>query len=60
MKHDSTTSAAELPVTMEQPRPADPSDADLIWTAASAVADAYGLTTADAINRLAAIDWQPA
>jgi len=50
---------AYLPVSMEQPATAEPADADVIWTAAVAVADAYGWTTADAINRLAAIDWKP-
>jgi len=50
---------AYLPVSMEQPAAANPADADVIWTAAVAVADAYGWTTADAINRMAAIDWKP-
>lgn len=50
---------AYLPVTMIDPAPpVDPADADVMWIAASAVADAYGWTTADAIARLAAIDWQ--
>lgn len=52
---------AYLPVTMVEPAaPVDPTDADVIWTAAKAVADAYGWSTADAIARLAGIDWQPA
>lgn len=49
-----------LSITMESLGTTDPADADVIWTAAVAVADAYGWTTADAIARLAAIDWQPA
>ena len=52
---------AYLPVTMVEPAaPVDPTDADVIWIAAKAVADAYGWPTAEAINRLAVIDWQPA
>lgn len=38
---------------------ADPNDADVIWVAAVAVSEAYGWTTADAINRMASIDWKP-
>ena len=35
----------------------DPADADLMWTAICAVAKEYGMTTAQATARLAAIDW---
>lgn len=52
---------AYLPVTMVEPQtPLEPSDADVIWIAAKAVADAYGWSTTNAITRLAGIDWQPA
>lgn len=37
---------------------ADPNDADVIWVAAVAVSEAYGWTTAVAIERLSAINWQ--
>lgn len=47
-----------LPVTMVEPAPIDPSDADVIFTAARAVADSYGMTLERAIRRLADInDW---
>lgn len=50
--------AADMPVTMTEPAPIDPSDADVIWTAARAVADAYGMTLERAIQRLSDInDW---
>lgn len=50
---------AYLPVTMVEPAaPVDPTDADVIWTAAKAVADAYGMTLERAIQRLSDInDW---
>lgn len=51
---------AYLPVTMIDPAPpVDPADADVMWIAAKAVADAYCWSTAEAIARLAAIDWKP-
>lgn len=49
--------AAPLPVTMEIPEPAEPSDAEIICTAASAVADAYGWTFGRAVQRLSRIEW---
>ena len=45
--------AADLPVSMEQPQPADPSDADIIFCAARAVAIEYGMTVDEAVTRLA-------
>lgn len=36
---------------------AEPSDGDLIWTAQTAIAAEYGMTTQQAFNRLKAIDW---
>lgn len=48
--------AADLPVSMEPPHPMDPSDADVIFTAARAVSLEYGLTIGEAIHRLAAVE----
>ena len=52
--------ADPLPVTMEEPAPAEPSDAQIIWTAATALTYTYGWSTAESIRRLSAIDWQVA
>lgn len=50
--------AADLPVSMEPPHLMDPSDADVIWEASRAVADAFGMTQQRALQRLAEInDW---
>jgi len=49
--------ADSLPVTMAAPKPADPSDVDVIWIAASAVAEAYGWTFGQAVQRLGSIKW---
>lgn len=47
-------------ITMvEIPPPTDPSEADVIWCAISAVSDAFGMTTTEAAARLAAVVWNP-
>lgn len=48
--------AQALPVEMLLPKPAEPSDADVIFTAARAVALEYGMTMGDAIHRLATVE----
>lgn len=40
-----------------EPVPAEPSDADCMWVAISAVAKAYNMTTEQATARLAAVQW---
>ena len=52
---------AGMVVTMDPLDPIkEPKDADVIWIAATAVADAFGWTTAVAIERLASMNWVPA
>lgn len=49
--------ADPMPVTMAAPEPEEPSDAEIICTAASAVADAYGWTFGQSVQRLSSLEW---
>lgn len=49
--------AASVAVTMASISAHDPSDDEIICTAARAVADAYDLTFGQAVQRLSSLDW---
>jgi len=42
------------------PEVPDPTDSEVIWTAATALTHAYGWSTAESIRRLSEMDWTPA